>query len=228
MTIKEHIDVLKELYYRGVPSDDRRFPDKFFSRILYAVRNRLIKERLAKGESISDDVYTTICVDLANSPFHVCNCAEGNCIYKKSIAQIPTVLASKKGMVLNVLNLNGETISQTGVDTNNYAKKYRLNNLSDLDITWFYQNRNIFVLNGPRIAKVLVKAIFTGDTSNIELCSGTGDICVISSDSLIPADMEPLLWSMSLELISNRLQRSQDKANDNNDSTEVVAESGKN
>lgn len=221
MTIKEHIDVLKSLYYRGAPSDDRRFPDRFFSRILFSVRNRLIKDRIEKGGAVSEDVYTTVCIDLQNSPFHNCNCAEGACEFKRSVYKLPSILTTTKGKSLVVMNLNGEVIDTTVMDTNNYAKKYKLDNLSDNETAWLFQNRYIYILNNKFVKKLLVKALFTEDVSTMESCPGNGNICIQPSDNaFIPADMEPLLWEMSLKMINNGLIRDQDKLNDNQDGTE--------
>jgi len=142
MTVKEHVDVLKALYYRGAASDDRRLSDKFFSRILYAVRNKLIKERLDKGYPLPEEAYTVVCIDLANSPMHTCNCADGACEYKRSIAKLPNVLNSKKGNTITVMNLNGEVIDAYGIDVNVY-QKYALNQKKDT--AWFYFNDDLLV-----------------------------------------------------------------------------------
>ena len=226
MTLKVHLDVLKEQYYRGVPSDDRRLPDKFFERILYAVRNQLIKERLKNGEYVSDDAYSYICVDLENSSYHTCNCAENTCQYKRSIYKLPNILNSKKGLALSVLNLNGEVLNTSEVDTNLYEKKYRLNDLANQDIAWFYQNHYLFLLNAPHVKKVIVKAIFSEDFTNLEICNNNDNACVYpgSQSSFIPSDLEAKLYQLSLELIMSRTKKGQDRFNDNVDNIETDTE----
>jgi len=224
MTVKEHIDVLKELYYRGAASDDRRLSDKFFSRILFSVRNKLLKERLDKGYSLSEDAYSVICVDLQDSPIHTCNCAEGACEYKRSIVKLPNPLNSKKGNTITAMNLNGNVIDSYGIDTNQY-QQYALNKKKDT--AWFYFNNYIYVLNNKDIKKVMVKAIFSEQIKdNTEVCGGSGQpACVYpgNTGSFIPGDMEAILYEMSLILI-NKSDRVQDKLNDNTDSVEQNAE----
>lgn len=225
MTVKEHVDVLKELYYRGAASDDRRLSDKFFSRILYAVRNKLIKEKLDKGQSLSEDIYTTVCVDLINSPMHNCNCADGACEYKRSIIKLPNVLNSKKGNTINIMNLNGEVIDSYGVDINQY-QKYALNKKKET--AWFYHNNYVFVINNTYVKKVMVKAIFTEEAKPalLEVCSGNTPVCTFPESgtvSFISGDMDAIMYELALLLI-NKSPRIQDKLNDNTDSTEQNAE----
>lgn len=225
MTVKEHVDVLKVLYYRGAASDDRRLSDKFFSRILYSVRNRLIKDRLNKGDSLPEDAYTVVCVDLINSPMHTCHCADGACAYKRSIIKLPNILNSRKGNTITVMNLNGNVIDNYGVDVNQY-QKYALNQKKNT--SWFYFNNYIFLLNNKLIQKVMVKAIFTSDVkiSDLEACNTGSGICFYpgsESPNFIPGDMEALMYEMALALI-NKNPRVQDKLNDNIDSVEQIAE----
>jgi hypothetical protein len=221
MTVKEHIDVLKELYYRGAASDDRRLSDRFFSRILYAIRNKLIKEKLDKGGSLSEEAYSVVCVDLINSPMHICNCADGACEYKRSAVKLANPLNSKKGNTITVMNLNGSVIDSYGIDVNQY-QKFALNKKKDT--AWFYFNNYIFIINNKDIKKVMVFS--EQQKLATETCGGLNQpACVYpnSDGSFIPGDMEAIMYEMSLMLI-NKTPRIQDKLNDNTDSTEQNAE----
>jgi hypothetical protein len=230
MNLKTHIDALKQLMHGGIPSDDRRLSDGFLSHILFAVRNDLLRKRLDKGTQLSEEVYNTICMDVSDSKFHNCNCAEGGCDVKRSVFKIPSVLMTKRGATLKVMNLNGEVIDSLSIDTNKYAKEHglvqrtRSSNIFDISqMNWYTHNNYIFVQNNPHIKKILVKGVFTESIANLNLeqCTGLNNnttTCVYpySDSGFIDQDLLPVLYSMCLQLINRPVQ---DKASDEVDAT---------
>ena len=236
MNLKVHIDAVNELMHGGIPSDDRRLSDAFVAHMLFAVRNDLIRKRLDKGTALSEEVYNTICMDVADSTFHECNCAEGACSFKRTVFKLPATLQTKKGMALKVMTLNGAVIDNLSIDTNRYANKYALvgssesareSNIFDVSLTnWYIHNNYVFIQNNPYIKKILVKGVFAEPISSasLEQCTGTGSTnCVYpySDSGFIDNDLLPALYSMTIQLIN---ARAQDKVSDALDSTKPMAE----
>jgi hypothetical protein len=227
MNLKTHIDALKQLMHGGIPSDDRRLSDGFLSHILFAVRNDLLRKRLDKGVALSEEVYSTLCMDVSDSAFHNCNCAEGGCPVKRTVFHVPNALQTKKGVTLKVMNLNGEVIDNLSVDTNKYSKEHgliqRLKSPDSFDISqmnWYFHANHIFVQNNPHIKKILVKGVFAESVSNLNLeqCTGINTNCVYpySDSGFIDQDLLPALYAMSLHLINRPVQ---DKVSDEIDAT---------
>lgn len=221
--LKAHIDSVKELYYKGASTDDRKFSDKFIAHLLNSARAILIRQQLDKGRALSENMYTTYVMDFEDKEFHGSQCASGTCVYKRSVYSIATPIMTKKGSAIEVLNLNGETLNSTSVTTNKYANKYALKGKNKQDVAWFIFGQYLWLLNAKYIKKLMVKSISSEKPSITESCAiGNNTTCVYAySDVFIDAELESAMYAMVIQMMSTRTRI--DKLNNNADDTDEIS-----
>jgi len=111
--LKELIFNLTEILNNGKPTDDYQFNDSQIYFILRYLRNKLIRQRINDGKFISPYNYQTIpCLKLEYTKIVDCECYTANCYSLQSICNIPKIMSSNKGFMINgtyTINTNSPT-----------------------------------------------------------------------------------------------------------------------
>lgn len=96
MTLLDHVYATKNLFSRGVASDDFPLSNRLIAHFLQIGRALLIEQKTDKYHFISEQSYQSLCVNLELSQFHnCCNDVELECRVLKSTIAIPKFLNSR-------------------------------------------------------------------------------------------------------------------------------------
>jgi hypothetical protein len=208
--LKFHLSHISSVLSNGVPSDDFQWSDPQIYFILQNIRLKLLKQRIDAGKYISPFNYQTIpCLKLERQKIEDCECFTSDCYASQSICNIPKILASSKGLMVD------------GVWTINQLKPNRLDHI-ELDTlrlsqyskfmqepkAWFIHNNNTFYVTGyDRLAAVKMTALFEDPLSVLTMsdtcgCNEDGSpICIDPYEAEFPldGDLSRDMWMMTYE-----------------------------
>lgn len=219
MTIKTVVDGLKYRLNGGAASDDRRLSDKYLEHVIVSARNTLLRQKKDKKQEIPEYLYTYLCTDVVDSPFHNCNCEEGFCIYKATTLSIPSFID------LQVLNLNGEAINEMCIDTHKYKLKHAKTGKGGMN--YEYKNGKIFLYNAlPQLKKIMIKGIFSEEIKAMESCptsSTTSGTCVMKASTLFIDDLYiKELYDIAESIVYGRMKQNiNDNSTNKKDDTQM-------
>lgn len=199
--LTKHIYTIKNIVSRGPVSDDFNYSDRFIGHLLKVTRNRLIKQKMDKYNSISPYVYQDLCVTLERGQYSDCpNLPTTSCYILKSVDDVPEVLQARWGYAGEVTYVDGRKLSHTNLTSNEYKRYSLLNNVNNLKDKWFIHNKKLFVLsNNGYLMKVLLSGVFEDPEEvfdmNLEGCPTAG----MPKDFTIDPELVDPMYEMVLK-----------------------------
>lgn len=218
-TMQHHVYFIQNLINQGPRSDDSRISNRLIEHALKQARARLIKLKLDKYDYIADSLYQPICVELEKKPYHDCSCVTDNndCLVLRSKKRLPKDLVAKWGSTVQVMYLDGRSISKSSITQNMYSK-YSLSD-NPAKVGYFIEDGYIVILNNIKLKLIVVKAIWEDpqEATNYTDCSNIDDAdCSKYSSTSFPIDSELVypMYQLTLELLGVSQKFPEDTRND--------------
>lgn len=222
MTLIHHISAVRAIIANGPTSKDTPFSDRLIAHFLQITRAFLLERKADKYRYISDQTFQSVCLDLELGSFHnCCDTPDLNCNILKSVIKIPKLLSARWGNFIQVMDFNGNVISEFN-QTNN---KYSSHGILTTTLGWFMHDGYLYIINNKKLEKVLLNALFTNPTeiSQINCANGTSSNCDDYGTEEFPIDedlIEPM-YKATLEFLLRSEQNINDTEN-NARSTEIT------
>ena len=221
MILNDILSRLNITLNNGIPSDDKRYSDRYLYSILIAIRAELIKQKAAKYNFLNLFNYqTTPCLSLELSNLDDCDCIPDGvgCKYKRTSQLLPEILTSRdKFLISSVRDLAGNIISMTTLENSQADKHSRLKK----DYTrWFLHNNRIYITsNNTDLTKIIITGVFFDpvEVADLEGCADDPVTCYDPFTSDFPIDKELLNTVIRMtqeEVMKYTMRIPQDMQND--------------
>jgi hypothetical protein len=212
-TLKEHIShVTSILSNSGEVSDDFQFSDQQIYFILKTNRAFLLNQKVKEGKYVSPFNYQTIpCFKLKLDKIQDCECFTSDCYALQSICNIPTIISSTKGLIVDgvyaINTLKPVKLAPLSFD------EFRLSQYSKTmkDVKgWFIIEDKLYVVGYDRLAAVKIRALFDDPVEVLTMtpscaCNDDGSaLCIDPYDVEFPldSDLSKNLWSLTYDEIT--------------------------
>jgi len=228
MKLLEIIYFLKEMLAAGPVSKDFDITDRQLYYLLKVLRSTLIEQKSNKFKHISDQSYQSIdCLELKISQIPDCPCITLDCLYLKSVIDLPLIVSSRNNLLLNVSTMYGKKINHIrSLDELEYRKDRRYTKES----YGYLLHNNKLVIVDPKnmLEKVSIKAVFYDpvEIANVSGCGINGNSpCYdpLNSNFPIDSDLIKYIHDMTYEEILKVFKSiSPDTLNNANDDTSWI------
>jgi hypothetical protein len=96
MNLITHAYAVRNLLSKGASSDDASFSLRLIAHFLRVARGLLIEQKANKYNTISEQSFQSLCLDLVKGQFHnCCDAPTSKCLLLKSTTKIPKVLVTR-------------------------------------------------------------------------------------------------------------------------------------
>jgi hypothetical protein len=220
MKLIEHVYALKNIFSRGVSSDDFRLSNRLIAHFLQVARARLIEQKIDKYHFISEQSYQDWCVELEVSSFHsCCDVPALECQVLRSTIAVPKFLNSRWGNHLKVTDLVGNVIPEINLTQRKYSKYA----IVPQKTGWFMHNNHVYIINNSVIQKIILNALFNDPEQVYDFnCSNNGEgTCADFMDTEFPVDSDLIdsLYKTALDLLAYSYKFNLDTENNAKDVT---------
>ena len=222
MKSQELIQRVQSLYSKGVQSDDTRLSSRHIFNKLTTVNNSLIFKKLARGESLSNNFYLTLNLNVIPSEIFEDLCLDPvTCNIYRTECEIPKIQFFKnKPLVKSLVSLDG--FVKFNYTTFENAKYLKGNKFTHNKQWYFFKDGYIYFIHSMKMKKIRLTAIF----ENVEkvftyTCNSNYNNCVDMTDIDFPTDddlVDVIIQASIQELIGMFMQSREDLTNDNKDS----------
>lgn len=219
-TLSQHVYAVKNLLNNGVPSDDSRLSNRLITHFLKMSRSVLVKQKLDKYHTLSENNYITLCLPLELSQYNECKCgpADVNCKILKATCKLPKEINSNKRTSIQVQYIDGSIMDKTNITTNKLTK-YSITQCNP-NPGWLMNSRDLYVLNTKELPLVIVKGIWEDPEAISGFCGCNDSItevpCYDINQDEFPIDSELVMpmYSMTLQFLQNSTTQPIDNEND--------------
>lgn len=216
-TFNHHVYAVANILNNGPKSDDANLSTALIGHYLKVARSLLTKRELDKYNSLSEESYQTICLDLALFDFHDCNCVPGNtCQLLRSVKKLPTSVIAKWGQPGTALYLDGRQIPYISLSGSKY-KEFSLANTNSVQYT--IHNGYLWIFGTTTLKKVMYKGIFEDplDLEYYKFCDPNGnDVeCYDPDTDNFPIESHLIdpMYKMAIDIMKNAFSFPNDQAN---------------
>lgn len=218
MTTLEHVYAVKNLLSHGSSSDDFSYSNALILHFLQVARAKLLKEKADKYQFISELSFQSICMKLELATFH--DCCEGptDCKVLKTVNNIPTILNSRWGDMIKVMDLSGKVIPKAS-KTQDRLSEFSLTNQNP--VSYYVYDGKIVINNNTSLESIIVNGIFSNPSEPIEIsCStSTNTQCkgYLEEEFPIDSDLISAMYSLTIGFLQST--QIKDNEQDAKDST---------
>jgi hypothetical protein len=212
MQALEHIYTIKNLLSNGPSSQDIRVSDRFILHLLNTTRALLLTQQLQRFNTLTDQNYATICLELEPATTDICcNDITDNCILLKSKKKLPKRITTSWGDTLRVTDAEGVEIPNLSI------RRFKYNKFASApsEYGWYEQNGYLYLLNNTFLESVVVSGLWYDITEIVSPC-GEQENCPNEFEYEYPLDPRFLeaLYKMTIQTILMTKQIPQDEEND--------------
>lgn len=208
MTLLTHVYAVRNLLSKGASSDDASFSLRLIAHFLRISRGLLVEEKANKYNTISEQSYQSVCVDLVKGQFHnCCDAPQSKCLLLKSTTKIPKFLVTRWGDLAKVMTLDGRTIAKSSL-TASRLSKYSLTN-KDPKPGWFIHDGYLYLIHNTNLEKVLINSLFEDPSAVAEINCATGPTncpAYMEEEFPIDPDLVPRLYDLTLKYLVGSYQ----------------------
>lgn len=216
MKYAEHISNLRHAIKEV--SDESDFTDSYLYGLWKRGRAKFLGQKAKRKDHIPRTNWHTFCMELETAKSHDCSCVPSGCMVKKSVYEIPGVIASRVGEYLQVLTLDG---TQVSYKTEAEKKSDMLDDIKKDKLGYMIFNRRVVIWDDRlELKAVQLRGVWADPLAwqDIQLCTDTTPcVDVYNLDSGLTEEDESLIINYAKEEVSRlELTRPSDASFDSN------------
>jgi hypothetical protein len=203
----EHVYAIKNILSKGEVSDDYSYSNKLILHFLEVSRARLIEEKANKYHHISEQSYSSLCMDLEKGTFHNCCTGPDDKCLLKSVKEIPKTINTRFGNLTKVTDLAGNVIPMGSITTDSLSQ-YSIT--AKNSTVWFIHDSKLYIKNNNDLEKVVVNGLFLNPEDSLEECPDSTTInCPSYLDTEFPIDSDLIdaMYQLTLRYLTLPVQK---------------------
>lgn len=219
MTLLEHIYAVKNLLNSGPSSQSHRFTNRLIAHFLRNSRALLLKRKLDKEKTISQNNYQKFCLRLETADYAQCpdcDIPDFDCNLLRGVARLPSSIKTRWGHTYVIRDILGNIIPPFSL-TNNSLKQYSLTQQNN-NLGWFESDQHLFVITDKDdLPIVVVEAVLEDpeEVAQMPVCgNGNGPVCIEEYQAdrfAIDPELVMPMYEMTLQLLGIGVRNPEDR-----------------